>query len=264
MCKTPANPGRARKAGVYLEGRSEERTNGGGDMDERESASDTNRRSFVRNVAVGAGALLTGCATARRGHGAEHGGSEEAEVTPGEDLMQEHGVLDRVLLIYEEAAARLTDRSPLDLTVVTESATVVRQFIEDYHERSEEQYVFPRLEAAGRERELVALLRTQHERGRQLTGQIVQLAAGSDHGALATALRAFVRMVRPHAAREETVIVPAFREVVGRRGYHELGEQFEEEEHKRFGEQGFARIVGEVARLEAALGLDDLSRFTAA
>jgi hemerythrin-like domain-containing protein len=75
-------------------------------------------------------------------------------------------------------------------------------------------------------------------------------------------MRAFERMYRPHAAREDTVVFPAFRDVIGGKGYHELGEQFEEEEHKRFGEHGFENVVAEVARLEAALGIADLARFT--
>ena len=55
---------------------------------------------------------------------------------------------------------------------------------------------------------------------------------------------------------------PAFRKVIGRAGYRELGEQFEEEEHRRFGEDGFEKTVAEVAGIEAALGIADLSRFT--
>src|ERR1700758_346024 len=35
---------------------------------------------------------------------------EEEEVAPAEDLMREHGVLNRVLLIYEEALRRLDAR----------------------------------------------------------------------------------------------------------------------------------------------------------
>ena len=70
-------------------------------------------------------------------------------------------------------------------------------------------------------------------------------------------------MYRPHAAREETVLFPAFREVVGRSGYRELGEEFEEKEHQLFGERGFEHNVSEIARLEAALGIHDLARFTA-
>jgi hypothetical protein len=69
-------------------------------------------------------------------------------------------------------------------------------------------------------------------------------------------------MYRPHAAREDTVLFPAFREVVGGAAYRELGEQFEHQEHARFGEHGFENAVAEVARLEGALGIGDLAQFT--
>jgi hypothetical protein len=59
-----------------------------------------------------------------------------------------------------------------------------------------------------------------------------------------------------------TVLFPSFRKVIGRAAYRELGEQFEEEEHRRFGEEGFEKTVGEVASIEAGLGIADLSRFT--
>jgi hypothetical protein len=70
-------------------------------------------------------------------------------------------------------------------------------------------------------------------------------------------------MYRPHAAREDTVLFPAFRDVVGRSGYRELGEQFEDKEHEIFGERGFDDTVAEVARLEMGLGIGDLAKFTA-
>jgi hypothetical protein len=52
--------------------------------------------------------------------------------------------------------------------------------------------------------------------------------------------------------------------VIGGVGYRELGDQFEDEEHKRFGERGFENTVAEVAQLEGALGIHDLARFTPA
>ena len=42
----------------------------------------------------------------------------------------------------------------------------------------------------------------------------------------------------------------------------ELGGQFEDEEHKLLGPPGFEDTVADVSRLETALGLNDLSRFT--
>ncbi len=228
----------------------------------RLATSQLDRRRFVGGIAS---AALAGCASgsgARRGDPEHRESSDEAEVTPGEDLMQEHGVLERVLLVYEEATRRIEANEAVDLALIGNGAGIVRRFIEDYHEKSEEQYVFPRLEAAGRETVLVAVLRQQHDRGRQLTDEVLRQVNGGDRAGLIKTLREFTRMYRPHAAREETVLFPAFRATVGRSAYHELGERFEEEEHKRFGEHGFEDVVAEVARLEAAFGLDNLANFT--
>jgi hemerythrin-like domain-containing protein len=223
------------------------------------------RRSFLRATASAAGLALAGCATAaaRSGHAegapSEH---EEAEVTPGEDLMQEHGVLERILLIYDEAARRIEHSEPLDLALLTSAGDIIRRFVQDYHEKNEEEFVFPRLQKAGREVDLVAVLLRQHQRGREVTDEIVKRSASSATPELARAMRSFARMYRPHAAREETVLFPAFRGIMGRAGYRELGEELEEKEHQLFGEHGFEKTVAEVARLESALGIADLAGFT--
>ncbi|HYQ41671.1 MAG TPA: hemerythrin domain-containing protein [Polyangiaceae bacterium] len=222
------------------------------------------RRDFLATSVTGL--LLIGCA-AESGKAARTAGAanekKEAEVTPGEDLMQEHGLIERILLIYDEGARRITQNEPLDLETIAGAARIVRRFVEDYHEKQEEQFVFPRLQRAGREEALVAILLRQHQRGRELTEEIVRRASSSASPELAQSLRSFSRMYRPHAAREDTVLFPAFRAVVGADGYQELGERFEENEHTIFGEHGFENTVAQVAQLESALGIDDLAQFTA-
>jgi hemerythrin-like domain-containing protein len=218
---------------------------------------DEQRREFL--LAITSGATLIGCGAVLAGREPERPRAGRAEVTPGEDLMQEHGLLERILLIYGEAAARIERRAEIDRAVVTGAAETVRRFVEQYHEQLEERHLFPRLEAAGVERELVAVLRRQHQRGRDLTAEILRLEPGPK---LADALRRFGRMYRPHAAREDTVLFPAFRRLLDGAAYRELGERFEEEEHALLGARGFAGAVGEVAQLEEALGIADLAAFT--
>ena len=236
------------------------------------------RRTFLRGAAVTTGVVLAaGCAgTARsassRGAGAEAddagaaGGGEE-DVSPAEDLMREHGLLNRLLLVYEEAAGRLERGDALDVQAVARGAGIVRTFVEDYHEKLEETHLFPRFEKAGKLVELVAVLRRQHDAGRLLTDRTTALASASttvERAELASALRRFIRMYRPHEAREDTVLFPAFRELVTSREWDLLGERFEEEERARFGARGFEDMVGRVADLERALGIDDLAKFTPA
>jgi len=219
------------------------------------------RRSFLRTVST-AGLAVVGCASAGKGTPERNEKGNEPEVTPGEDLMQEHGVLERVVLIYEEVSRRLDRGERFDPQTVVGAAGIIHRFVEDYHEKNEERFIFPRLQAANREADLVAVLLRQHQRGRELTLQIIRTAEAGAAPDLARTLRSFARMYRPHAAREDTVIFPAFREVIGRAAYRELGDELEEQEHRILGSRGFEEAVAEVARLESTLGIADLDSFT--
>jgi len=66
-----------------------------------------------------------------------------SDVTPPEDLTREHGVLNWVLLIYEAAMRNFADNESFDSSVIGQAAQIVRDFVEDYHERNEEQQIFP-------------------------------------------------------------------------------------------------------------------------
>lgn len=240
-------------------------------MTQQRERSSVDTRRLILGTALGTAVSAVGLALAGCGGSAKAAGGpapasnqEEAEeqVTPGEDLMQEHGLIERVLLVYEEAARRVERSEPFDPGVVLRGADIVRHFVQDYHEKQEEELVFPRLQQAGTATELVAVLLRQHQRGRELTDEIARRAKAGSSPELATALLRFSRMYRPHAAREDTVLFPAFRQVLGK-GYAELGERFEENEHRLFGEGGFEKMVTQVAQLETELGIADLSQFTA-
>ena len=193
---------------------------------------------------------------------------EEEDVAPPEDLMREHGVLKRVLLIYDGAIRRIDAKQPLSPDPIKNSAQIIRSFIEDYHEKLEEDHLFPRFEKAGKLADLTSVLRTQHQAGRRLTDQITQLATAaslkdvSSASRLREAMRQFNRMYAPHEAREDTVLFPALRTVVSKNEFAALGEDFEKKEHQLFGEDGFEKMVDRVASIEKALGIYDLSQFT--
>ncbi len=227
----------------------------------------SSRREFLRTAkGAGTGLLIVSLA------GAEPQSKKpepaEEEVAPAEDLMREHGVLNRILLIYEEGLRRLDARQDLPPKALAGAAGIIRRFIEDYHEKLEEESLFPRFEKARKLVDLVAVLRAQHEAGRRLTADIQSIAsrgkvtADADRGKLSTSLRLFVRMYRPHEAREDTVLFPAFRKIVDKKEYEGLGEAFEKKEQQLFGKDGFERIVVEVAELERQLGIYELAWFT--
>jgi len=193
---------------------------------------------------------------------------EEEEVLPAEDLMREHGVLKRVLLIYEEAIRRMTPNQELPVETVADSAKIIRNFIEDYHEKLEENFLFPRFEKAGKLTDLVKTLRDQHQVGRRVTDLTLGLAKqstiknGDERAQLADSLSQFIRMYNPHEAREDTVLFPAFRKIVSANEYASLGEDFEKKEHELFGEDGFEKMVDKVTNIEKKLGIYELAQFT--
>ena len=191
------------------------------------------------------------------------------EISPTEDLMREHGVLKRILLVYSEAVHRLDAGVDLPPKSVAAAAGIIRSFIEDYHGKLEEDYLFPRFKKAGKLVDLVDVLLQQHRAGRQLTDVTLRLSTAQalkspdDRRALADSMRQFVRMFNPHEAREDTVLFPEFRGIVSANEYDALGEDFEHREHELFGKDGFAEIVGRVAAIEKTLGIHDLAQFTA-
>jgi hemerythrin-like domain-containing protein len=192
----------------------------------------------------------------------------EVPVTPPEDLMREHGVLKRVLLIYREGIRRLQAGDDVPAQALNAGAGIIRSFIEDYHEQLEEQHVFPKLEQAGKLADITAILRTQHQRGRTVTDRVTAAtkAALPDRAArdaLLQDLPAFIRMYEPHEAREDTVVFPALRDVVPPKEFRGMAEMFEDEEHRRFGQAGFEGVTDKVADIEKSLGIYDLSQFTA-
>jgi len=223
------------------------------------------KREFLKGITNVASSMagisvLTACAR-------EKEDEAEKEVSPPEDLMQEHGVLKRILLIYDTCRLHLMNRTSFPINAIADSAGIVRTFIEEYHEQQEEDYIFPRFKKVNQLVDLVDVLVVQHKAGRKVTDEILAIcktAARTTSGdlRLAELLHMFNTMYSPHEAREDTVLFPAFRKIVSKHEYDSLGEDFEKNEHKKFGEDGFASIVDKVANIEKQLGVYDLAQFT--
>ena len=228
------------------------------------------RRRILGISVSAAGAIALAVCDKPQPKAGEHGAPAEDEVpvTPPEDLMREHGVLKRVLLIYREGIRRLQASEQLPADALNAAAAIIRSFIEDYHEQLEEQHVFPKLEQAGKLTDVTSVLRTQHARGRVLTDRVVAATAAATaldqakREALVQDMSAFIRMYEPHEAREDTVVFPTLRQVVPAKEFRDMAEIFEDEEHRRFGQAGFEGVVDKVADIEKSLGIYDLSQFT--
>lgn len=228
---------------------------------------ESNRRDFIGKgiqFSAVAGALglslLTGCK--------DNPSDEGQEVSPPEDLMQEHGLLNRILLIYDNCRIHLLAKESFPHEALFNAANLIRTFVEDYHEKQEENYLFPRFEKANQLTDLVKVLRQQHQAGRGITDQIMSLSKSTTRTdeetlKLVELITLFNNMYRPHETREDTVLFPAFRKIVSKHEYDSLGEEFEKNEHKLFGVGGFETMVNRVMDIEKSLDIYELSQFTA-
>ncbi len=237
------------------------------------AAAPTRRRAILLGAgglaAAAAGAGITVAATSSPASGsAAQLRRDEAQPTPGEDLMREHGLLIRILLIYRYLAGDFQSSGLIPALHLHDAALIIHDYIEAFHEALEEGYVFPRLRQAGQLDSTVSTLLLQHARGRELTQLILAdtaaggVARGSTGKRLAGAMAAFTRMYEPHEAREDTVVYPAYRNLLSAAEISELGQRFAQLEHEQFGADGFTAMVSRVAQIEAALGIYDLAQFT--
>ena len=240
-----------------------------------------NRRDFLR-MSAGGGAflILNSCGGEKAAPGAGSGKPVSAkidgdkkggEVTATEDLMREHGVLRRALLVYSEAAAKLRGSpSSVGPGALQKAATLFRVFGEEYHEQKlEEAYIFPAVKKTGGLAGSYAdILIAQHARGREITDYILAVTKGAklgtaSAGQLAGALDSLVRMYRAHASREDTIVFPAWKQTLTGEQLDEMNDRFEDIEHEQFGEDGFEDAVKQISEIESELGFADLATFTA-
>lgn len=200
---------------------------------------------------------------------------EQIPVT--EDLMTDHGMLKRILLVYRECARRLGSDQDLDPAPLFHAAQMVHDYIEGFHEGVEEGYVFPRLLRAHTLTDTVETLLTQHDRGRKLTIRIIDastlmkmgggsaapgFATAQSRTALATTLTQFIDMYEPHEAREDTEVFPALRRVTSPGEFASISRAVADDERRRFGSDPLSAFLGEIAGIETQLGIHDLAKFT--
>ena len=242
---------------------------------------DEKRRQLLTGISLaGAGVLLNACRSTSNPSGSatnedktesSPGEHEPVDVTATEDLMREHGILRRALLVYQESVTRLRqDPASVPPDTLEKAATLFRVFGEDYHEKKlEEVYIFPTVKKSpSAPASYVDVLLAQHVRGREITEYVLALTKAdripsNSIEPLARAMESFVRMYAHHAAIEDTVIFPAWKAAVGETELDALAAKFEEIETEQFGGDGFDAALQRMEEIETSLGMSNLDMFTA-
>jgi hemerythrin-like domain-containing protein len=225
---------------------------------------DLSRRWVIGAAGVGAASALVSVPAFPQG--IKPADADKSPIPATEDLMREHGVLERVLLVYEATARRLEQGEDLESGIFTQSGEIMRDFVHGYHERLEEEHLFPLFKKAGRLVELVTVLEVQHEAGRKLTDKLLaaapKIANSDDRKQMIGAMRATVTLYRPHVGREDTVLFPTVRSIMTPSAFEALGKQMDKEEDQKLGDDGFEKYVKKVEAIEKKLGTNDLSQYT--
>ncbi|HXM34441.1 MAG TPA: hemerythrin domain-containing protein, partial [Pyrinomonadaceae bacterium] len=175
----------------------------------------------------------------------------------------------RCLMVYEESVAKLrTSAASVPPDTLQKTASLFRLFGEEYHEKKlEETHIFPAVQkAGGLAAAYVGVLNAQHQRGREITDYIISATNSGKIGnpqEFARTLETFVRMYQHHAAVEDTIIFPAWKQTMTKDELDKISDDFEKIETKEFGKDGYQDAVKKIADIEASLGLADLGQFTA-
>jgi hemerythrin-like domain-containing protein len=188
------------------------------------------------------------------------------EPTAIEDLGREHGLLNRLLIIYEEIINRIDNNVSFDNMILWNTAMTIKFFIEDYHEKNEEMYIFPILLKHGKETNMVNELIKQHKLSRQITSLIIKTSkleqTDTNLNMIKSYLSLFVKLYRYHESREDTIIFQMFKELIDPNEYKQISEFFESSEKEKLGAHGFETVLNYVTGLEKQLNIYDLSKIT--
>lgn len=193
---------------------------------------------------------------------------EKVEYSPIEDLMEEHSILRRALLIYEECIRRMDHNEDFNPELLAETTNVIKVIIIFHHALLEHEYIFPRFRESGTYVEMCDILTDQHGKVGEQEDIILKYANRDsinnpeEKELLIRALKKSIRVFRPHIDREDTEMFPEFKNVVTPYEFYELGKKFKEIENQKWGPNGHRQMVDKLIHVEIALGINELDSFT--
>jgi hemerythrin-like domain-containing protein len=176
-----------------------------------------------------------------------------------EMLMDEHRVIERVLVALEANARRLQAGEAVPMDFFLKTADFVKGFADGCHHMKEEQVLFPALEANGMPHGSgpVAVMLADHENGRQLVRTMRQAAErvsnGGEEAAMVVAGSAleYATLLRQHIQKEDNVLFPTADQVIPVEQHPQIAERFEHIEHEETGEgihEKYLRIAEELEK----------------
>src|SRR5512136_43627 len=139
---------------------------------------------------------------------------------PTEDLMNEHRVIERMLVIVQRAADRLEDGQAVEADVFTGAVDFFKNFADRCHHGKEEKLLFEKLIERGMSRTEgpIAVMLREHDLGRAYVREIGELSSkGFDAGSKAGLIengRAYAKLLHQHIQKEDRVLYPTANRIL--------------------------------------------------
>lgn len=196
------------------------------------------------------------------------GYSPAAARSLNDSLLLEHGLAERIMLVYERLIKEWKSGEKADLSLIRRTAQIAQSCLSGCHERNEERCLFPLFHEEGYLTEVVDALAGQHEAGRELTEKIIDLSTpgrikDETHlNILMTLCRSHIFMYRPHISRENSELFPRLSAIASPREIEKIGREMAAATRDALGEQGIAGSLADLAEIERTLDIHDVRSYT--
>jgi len=174
-------------------------------------------------------------------------------------LIEEHGVIQRVLAALEVAAQRTEQGQPLHPDFFIDAADFIKGFADGCHHKKEEGVLFKAMEAHGMPAESgpIGVMLAEHEQGRAYTRamrEAAQKLKGGDETARRAVVlnaRGYASLLRQHISKENDILFPMANRVIPSAEYDQVDAGFEHVEHEETGAGVHEKYLALAEKLES-------------
>ena len=175
-----------------------------------------------------------------------------------EVLMEEHRVIERVLIALERASSRLSKGEDVYIRFFTGATVFIKNFADGCHHQKEEGILFPAMLENGLSKESgpVAVMLAEHEEGRRLTQKIrqaierLQTHDNVARNELAQSAMGYVKLLRQHIYKEDNILFPMADKVIPIDQQQQIMDAFKLVERDQMGDDVYEKYLGLAERLE--------------
>lgn len=160
--------------------------------------------------------------------------------TAKEDLIHEHKAIQHALNILEKMSERIENNFDVDYSDINSFMEFLKEFADKCHHGKEEGFLFPALEKTGVRNHggPIGAMLSEHTLGRDLIKQMQDnlLKDEVDSQGFVDAAKSYVRLLRAHIQKENTILFPLIEVKMSTSEQAELLRSFENHEEEVIGE----------------------------